>query len=326
MFRPLTPRKPILLYLWLTLAFSAVAWTLILWSGHLNMGLGMVLPALMWCPALAALVACRMLGRECRSLGWHWPNSRYLAAAYFLPIGYASLAYGTVWALRLAGWNSEFASSVVQGLGLKGLPALIAFALYIVLMATGGVIQNLALTLGEEIGWRGFLLPELAKGMSFTKASLISGIVWAAWHTPLLLFADYNVGTNRWYELVCFTVSVVSVSFILAWLRLKSKSVWPAALLHATHNLVIPVLFDNLTRNTGSTLWYTTEFGVALAITSTICALYFWARRAEVQQTAAEPVASPAVAFVSRIAGGSPVKSLGESYLEVQERSLNRTA
>src|SRR5215467_16200250 len=115
MFRSLTdclgrrvrnaPKKPILLYLKLTLAFSAVAWTLIIWSGHLNMGFGMVLPALMWCPALAALVACRMLGREYRSLGWGWPDGRYIATAYFLPIGYASLAYGAVWALRLAGWN-----------------------------------------------------------------------------------------------------------------------------------------------------------------------------------------------------------------------------
>jgi len=243
-----------------------------------------------------------------------------------LPIGYASLAYGAVWALRLAGWNSEFAGSVVQGLGLKGLPGLVAFALYVVLMATGGVIQNLALTLGEEIGWRGFLLPELAKRMSFAKASLLSGIVWAAWHTPLLLFADYNAGTNRWYELSCFTVSVVSVSLMLAWLRLKSNSVWPAALLHATHNLVVPVLFDNLTRNTGSTLWYTTEFGAALAVTSTMFAFYFWVRRAEVQQPVAEHVSSPAVAFVSRIAGGSPARSLGESYLEPQEQSLNRTA
>ena len=292
-----TPTKATFLFLKLTLVFSTAAWILILWSGHLNMGFGMVLPVVMWCPALGALVTCRMLGRELRSLGWRWPRNRYIAAAYLLPIGYTSVAYGAVWALRLAGWNSEFLTLAAQGLGLKGLPAWMAFTLYIVLLATGGVMQNLSLTLGEEIGWRGFLVPELAKQMSFTKASLLSGLIWTAWHSPILLFADYNVGTNRWYELGCFTVSVVSVSFILAWLRLKSDSLWPAALLHAAHNLFIPVIFDNLTRNTGSTLWYTTEFGVALAGTSVTFALYFWARRAEVEQLTTRAMPPAAIAF-----------------------------
>ena len=75
------------------------------------------------------------------------------------------------------------------------------------------------------------------------------------------LFADYNAGTNRWYALGCCTASLVSLSFVLAWLRLKSDSLWPAALLHASHNVFVPCVFDNLIRNTGSTFWYTTQFG-----------------------------------------------------------------
>src|ERR1700751_4759596 len=116
-------------------------------------------------------------------------------------------------------------------------------------MATGGVIQNLSMKIGEEIGWRGFLVQELIKQMSFTKASLLSGFIWAAWHSPLLLFADYNAGTNRWYALGCSSLTVLSISIMLAWLRLKSESVWPPALLHASHNLFVPGVFDNLTRN-----------------------------------------------------------------------------
>ena len=273
------------MYLQLTLVFSVVVWTLIIWSGHLYMGFGLMIPAIMWCPALAALVTCRLLGRDFRSLAWRWPNHRYIVAAYFVPLAYASLAYGAVWVFRLGGWNSEFVSLVAQGFGLRGLPAWGSLTLYIISMATGGVILNLSTALGEEIGWRGFLVPELAKQMSFTKVSLLSGIVWAAWHSPLLLFADYNAGTNRWYALGCSTVALVSPSFILAWLRLKSDSIWPAALLHASHNLFVPGIFDNLIRNTGSTLWYTTEFGAALAITSASFALYFWTRRTEIGDT-----------------------------------------
>jgi len=277
-----TPKKATYLYLKLTLAFSAVVWTLIIWSGHVDMGFGLIIPAIMWCPALAAGVTCRLLGREFRSLAWRWPNNRYIAAAYFVPLGYASVAYGAVWAWRLGGWNSEFVSLVAQGFGLHGMPAWGSLILYIISMATGGMILNLSATLGEEIGWRGFLVPELAKQMSFTKVSLLSGIVWAAWHTPVLLFADYNAGTNRWYALGCSTMVLVSASFILAWLRLKSESVWPAALLHASHNLFVPGVFDNLTRNTGSTFWYTTEFGAGLAIVSAVFAVYFWTRRSEI--------------------------------------------
>lgn len=292
-----TPKNATYLYLQLTLAFSAVGWTLIIWAGHLDTGFGLVMPAMMWCPALAALVTCRLLHRDLRSLGWRWPNNRYIAASYLVPLAYTSVAYGAVWALGLAGWNSEFVSLVAQGLAFRGMPAWASFTLGMILMATGGVIQNLSMTLGEEIGWRGFLVPELAKQMSFTKASLVSGLVWAIWHSPLLLFADYNAGTNRWYALSCFTVTCVSLSFMLAWLRLKSDSLWPAALFHASHNLFVPIIFDSLIRNTGRSLWYTTVFGAALAAASPLFAMYFWMRRTEIEQPSSEPVSAKAAVF-----------------------------
>jgi len=50
-----------------------------------------------------------------------------------------------------------------------------------------GLVQSLATALGEEIGWRGFLVPELFKTMGFTSAALFSGVVWACWHYPLVI-------------------------------------------------------------------------------------------------------------------------------------------
>ena len=275
-------KTAIYLFLFFTATFSSAFWILIIWSGHLDMGFGLVIPGIMWCPGLAAIATCRLLKRPVRSLAWRWPNSKYLAAAYFLPLAYITIAYGAVWSFRLAGWNSEYVTSLTQGFGLKGCPAWGALALALILMGTGGVIQNLSMTLGEEIGWRGLLLPELAKQMSFTKASLLSGLIWAVWHIPLLLYADYNAGTNRWYALGCSSITCISVGLILAWLTLKSRSLWPAAVLHASHNLFLPIVFDNIIRNTGLTLWYTTVFGAALATTSTVFALYFWKRRTEI--------------------------------------------
>ncbi len=277
-------KSPISVYLQMTMASSAMVWTLIIWSGHLNMGNGLLIPAMMWCPGCSALLTARLTGMEPKSFGWHWLRTKHLAAAYLIPLIYASAAYGAVWALHLGAWNSEFVRAVAGDLGLKGWPDWASFTLATMCVASGGVIQNASMTLGEEIGWRGFLVPELAKRMSYTKTSLLSGLIWAAWHAPLLLFADYNVGTNRWYSLLCFSFMCVSMSFGLAWFRLKYDSVWPAVLLHASHNVFLPIVFDSLTRNTGRTLLYTTAFGAAPACTSALFAFYFWTRREEVER------------------------------------------
>src|SRR6516164_5257458 len=281
---PDTPLRATCLYLGFTLLFSSVIWGLIIWSGHLGMAFGMMVTAIMWCPALGALAACRALGRSFRSLAWRWPEGRYIAAAYFVPLAYAGIAYGAVWTLRLAGWNTKLVALVSERFGLRGMPGWSVFTLWLLFTGTAGLIRGLSTALGEEIGWRGFLVPELAKQMSYTKLSLLSGIIWAVWHSPLLLFADYNAGTSRGYAMGCFTVMILATSFIFAWLRLKSESLWPPAVLHASHNLFIQTVFDNMVRDTGKTLWYTTEFGVALAVVTSAFAVYFWMKRRAVEQ------------------------------------------
>jgi len=70
--------------------------------------------------------------------------------------------------------------------------------------------------LGEEIGWRGFLVPELYKNNSFLKTAMISGAIWALWHYPIIIFSDYNGGTSVGYSLFCFTLMIIAISFPLA--------------------------------------------------------------------------------------------------------------
>jgi uncharacterized protein len=150
-----TPKKATYLYLILTLAFSSVFWALIIWSGHLGSGFGELVYGVMWCPALAALASCRILGRGFRSLAWRWPEGRYVALAYFLPLAYAGIAYGAVWGMRLGGWNAGFVGQVSHGFGLRGMPAWGTLALYLVLTPTVGMVRSVASALGEEVGWRG---------------------------------------------------------------------------------------------------------------------------------------------------------------------------
>jgi membrane protease YdiL (CAAX protease family) len=141
--------------------------------------------------------------------------------------------------------------------------------------------------LGEEIGWRGFLVPELSNVTSYTKTSLLSGAIWAIWHYPLLIFGNYNEGTPPLYGMTCFTVMVISISFVFTWFRLKSNSLWTGVMLHASHNLFIQGFFTPITTNNGQTPYFIDEFGIVIPAVSVLLAIYFWTRRHEVEKSVA---------------------------------------
>ncbi|TFH18061.1 CPBP family intramembrane metalloprotease [Candidatus Bathyarchaeota archaeon] len=138
------------------------------------------------------------------------PLILYLAGAFILPIGIGALHYGLYWAL---------------GGSLILIPALPWFAYPIDLLGnllTGG---------NEEPGWRGFALPALLERFHPLLASLILGLIHAAWHLPLM---SYYGTTFGWY-----LFEVIPLTFILNWFYLKShQSVIPVMFLHAGTNMI----------------------------------------------------------------------------------------
>ena len=281
MAQPRTSRMQILIYLILVFAFSSLFYFLVLRSGSLGNGRGMYVLGLMWCPALAGMLTLRLNGRSIGDLGWKWGETKYQIRSWYIPLLYAAIAYSIVWIAGFGGFgNSEFLDALVKQMHLRG-PRWISIALGIFLTGTYGLVRGVSSALGEEIGWRGFLVPELSKTTSFTGTALISGIIWSLWHYPILIYGDYNAGTPTWYGLSCFTVMVISDSFIFAWMRLKSGSLWTGAILHASHNLYIQAIFTPLTRNTGKTAWFIDEFGCVLPLVVLIFAVYFWGKRRE---------------------------------------------
>lgn len=74
---------------------------------------------------------------------------------------------------------------------------------------------------------------------------------------------------------------IISSSFVFTWVTVKSKSLFPAMLLHATHNLYIQQIFTPLTKSNKMTAWYIEEFGIVLPVVTTLFAVYFIARRKE---------------------------------------------
>jgi uncharacterized protein len=293
-------RKQLATYLLLTFALSSVFYFLIIKSGHLIAASGMYVLGIMWSPATAAILTCKLFGRDLGTLGWKWGKARYQVASYLIPLGYAAVAYLFIWIFRFGGfYDHEFVSRLTQRFGLGPLPNWASISLYFILAATMGMVRSCSSALGEEIGWRGFLVPQLAKMTSFTNTALISGIIWSLWHYPILIFADYNAGTPTWYGLTCFTVMVVSISFVFAWMRLKSGSLWTGVLLHASHNLFIQSFFTPLTANTGRTAYFIDEFGCVLPVVSLALGIYFWSRRQEVVGTESPLVETNAVSAAS---------------------------
>ena len=257
------PKSKIVMFLVLALALSAIGWIPIIRAGTLAGGGGLWVLAVMWSPAIAAILTRLVTQHNVRGIGWIPRTPKLLGLAYVLPLLYAAPVYLLVWTTGIAGFNAG--KWAVQA-GLTPVSGL-------VLLATVGVIASLISALGEEIGWRGLLVPELAKVTNFRNTALISGVIWASWHMPLVFGADYHgKGTPVAYSVVCFTAMVMATSFIMAWIRLKSNSVWPAALLHATHNLFVQGVFDLATVDKASTGWWTGEFGAGLAITITVAA------------------------------------------------------
>ena len=286
-----TARKQVITYLVLTFAFSAWFYYLIISAGKMKMG---PTYGLMWSPGVAALLTRLIYQRNLRGFGWGWGKTRYQIASYLLPPLAALAVYGLVWASGLGGLSGEkLTTGIAKGLGGVSVP----LPVILLLLATVGFLMSITSAMGEEIGWRGLLVPELAKVTSFTSTALLSGAIWSLYHYPLILFSDYNSGTPVWFVLICFTISVLAASFVFAWLRLKSGSVWTAVFLHASHNLFIQQIFDTVTVDRGSTRYFTTEFGLGMTLAYVLLAWYFWRRRGEltqVRQEVPEPALEPA--------------------------------
>ena len=87
----------------------------------------------------------------------------------------------------------------------------------------------------EELGWRGFLLPELSKIFNFQIAALIVGVIWSIWHLPLFFMhgaAQYQSDFSM------FLIQVIGLGLVLAWLYGRTKSIIICVFFHAFTNAI----------------------------------------------------------------------------------------
>lgn len=220
---------------------------------------------LIFSPAVISLLVNFIYEKNLRGFGWKWQQTKWQLVSYVVPLLYIVITYGVVLLFGLASLDRQ----AIDQLGPLGL----------LMIPTLGLTGVLLPVLGEEIGWRGFLLKHLYKKMSFGKASLITGIIWALFHYPLLILGNYNNGaTPWWFALLFFTIAILSANTIINWLYIKSGSLWTAVIFHSVHNSLLNDL-NPLIISKPITPYLLTEFGAALAGAIFIVAMIFWTKR-----------------------------------------------
>jgi len=186
--------------------------------------------ALMWTPGIVGILCSIYFDRNFKALAIRVPNFKSVLLAYFLPAFTAVLIVGLLVLFRQA--DFQVSPKLIEKKG--GLGAALFAAL--IVAPTVGMLISILSGFGEEIGWRGFLHSKLLS-LKSTYRYFLTGIIWSVWHWPLIIFGDYATSDKPLLNVLFFTIAITSFSFLMGWLRDNSKSSFPAALSHGSHNM-----------------------------------------------------------------------------------------
>jgi membrane protease YdiL (CAAX protease family) len=231
-------KKAIIVFLIITFVLSSVCYFIYISIGESAAGMTSLL---MWCPGLSAIIVKIVFYKKEKVLGFGKCKLKYILMGLLIPVLYLGVSYGIYWAINPSALTGQVYSKLVGFM-------IAAFLSFVVT------------AIGEEIGWRGFLLPKMNEMFSYSHTVIICGLIWAVWHYPIMIAGLYQSGTPVYYQLPMFTIEIVLVTAILAYLRMNSDNVWPAILLHASHNYFNQMIFGSLTKADKS-IYYAGETG-----------------------------------------------------------------
>jgi hypothetical protein len=238
-------RKGILAYLLITFGITYAIELALVLPGFRADGVPQILGQLiiagvMWVPTLAALLTIKLVMHEpLRSLNLRFGSLRpYLTAALVVPAAFA-LIYGLTWLLGLGqpDWQMHALRSLLTGAGADSStlpqPAVFWPILFLGSSLVAPFINSL-FGLGEEIGWRGFLLPRLLP-LGKPQAYLLLGIIWGLWHAPLIL-VGFNYPGEPILGILWMMGLTTALGVYISELTLRHRSTILAGWLHGLFN------------------------------------------------------------------------------------------
>lgn len=204
--------------------------------------------AAMWGPGVAALITTLWIARRpLKSLRLNTLGPRrYYLWAWFLPFGLTVISGLLTVSLGIGRVDPEFTlirESMASTPGGDAVPPGVIVLIQILFSILLAPLINILFALGEELGWRGFLLPALIP-LGQWKAIVLSGFIWGVWHAPAIVqglnYPGYPIAGIPMMIIFCILLGV-----ILSWLYLNTGSPWVAALGHGAVNAAagLPLMF-----------------------------------------------------------------------------------
>ena len=164
-------------------------------------------------------------------------SGKYYAAAVIFPV-LLPLVSGLILHLFIVKSGSIVDSAFCDN-------GMLTAALLLTAPATG--LAMAAHGFGEELGWRGYLTPKLEELMPTPLAIVVTGIIWALWHGPLLAYG-YDFGRDYDFfpygGFIAMIVMCIALSAFLTWLTKRTDSVYPASLCHMVFDLTLTSEFS----------------------------------------------------------------------------------
>lgn len=239
-------KKRLTLFVALTFIISWTIFLLIPLKGlsyGSNLSIVMVAAA-MFVPALCSILT-RIISKEGFANMYLHPHlkghMKHYLLVYFGPTALLFLSGALYFLIFPGSFDPEF--TVLKGMaassGKIGLSVNNLLLVQLLMVVVIGPVINIIPTLGEELGWRGYLLPKLRMLLSDRTALIVTGLIWGVWHMPVIVMG-HNYGTEYagypWLGILAMIVFCVALGTIEGYMSIKLESVIPAAMIHSVVN------------------------------------------------------------------------------------------
>lgn len=230
-------------------------------SGNAMIG-QLIMAGMMFVPTLGVLLS----GSKLSGVGWKLhikKNIKPLLIAWFAPAILTTIG-ALLYFLIFPGHFDLSGSFMTASAGKEALEQMesqgLTYPMYVLISAiaciTYAPLINMVPALGEEIGWRGFLYPQLKTKFGRKKGWIIGGVIWGAWHWPVIWLIGYEYGSDYVgfpvVGMLLFCVFTVVFGILCDWLYERSGSIWLPSICHGAINAAATVPLAICVTDTGS--------------------------------------------------------------------------